>query len=707
MLRLAVRFEDSTRYYELPAERCSLGAAPDADLHLPLPGVSRLHAELERRGRSLRLVDLGSKNGLLQGGQRHTEITLAPGDAVQIGRAWLHLEEVDTSDARLGLEFVVGPGGSTLSRPRPGETDSILSILETQGDAGAAFSALRWVRQAQGLSLDPTEPRSRELLASARELLAATSLFLFARGGESGAPSLLLASGLLPSAELLEQARQEAFAEGPRLASASGVRCCTLEDGRSLAVSSAGSGVAVAAVLVQPAERLRAWQRDFLEHLAERATPRAGGRRSRPSAAREQQRLVLPPEFVSGESSAMRGLLESLTAAGRSDLDVLLLGETGTGKELVARTVHASGPSARGPFIAINCAAIPNDLLEAELFGVEARVATGVDPRPGLFVKAEGGSVFLDEVGDMPEPLQAKLLRALQEREVVPIGSHQPKKIRVRVLSASNKNLPELVRAGRFRADLFYRLRGLQFHLPPLRERREDIPALVMTFASAAAARYGKQLRGVSRKALDLLTAHDWPGNVRELKSEVERAALLAGDGTALESSHFAPIRWAIEQHARSGDPALLASSEAPVPLVALEPVPPVDERPLQERVDELERAAIASALALAHGNKTDAARRLGITRNGLSLKMKRLGIESSCSREPPADSSGALASPHEELAVSSPAEAEPATALLRARPNRSERCPRGFLGRHRSCLSRGQGELAGFQLPTWLAGVP
>lgn len=247
-----------------------------------------------------------------------------------------------------------------------------------------------------------------------------------------------------------------------------------------------------------------------------------------------------------------------------------------------------------------------------------------MDPRPGLFAKAEGGSLFLDEIGDMPEALQAKILRVLQEREVLPLGAHQPKKIRVRVISASNKNLAERVESGTFRADLYYRLRGLQFHLPPLRERQEDIPALVLAFAHEAAKRYNKEIRGVSRKALDLLTAYPWPGNIRELKNEVDRAVLLATDGGHLESDHFAPVKYAVE-YGKAPPPR-----EGPIPTPARDSGTSPEVRAtatLQGRLDLVEREAILEALRTRHGNKSKAAQLLGITRNGLALKVKRLGI--------------------------------------------------------------------------------
>ena len=263
------------------------------------------------------------------------------------------------------------------------------------------------------------------------------------------------------------------------------------------------------------------------------------------------------------------------------------------------------------------------ELLEADLFGVEARVATGVDPRPGLFAKAEGGTLVLDEIGDMAERLQAKLLRVLQEREVLSVGAHHPRKIKVRVISASNQNLAQRVEAGTFRADLYYRLRGLQFHLPPLRERKDDLPALVLAFAHEAANRYDKEIHGVSRKALDLLTAYAWPGNVRELKNEVGRAVLLAKAGGHLESEHFGPVRYAVEhatapaQHAETPTSPVSASTDSQI-----DPAP----RALHGRLDAVERQAISEALLLSQGNKSKAAQILGITRNGLALKMKRLG---------------------------------------------------------------------------------
>lgn len=340
-------------------------------------------------------------------------------------------------------------------------------------------------------------------------------------------------------------------------------------------------------------------------------------------------RFRFPEGYVPGDSLAMRRLYEALLTAIGSRFDVLLLGETGTGKELIAQTIHRSGPTAGGPFVALNCAAIPAELLEAQLFGIEARVATGVDPRPGLIQRAEGGTIFLDEIGELPDPLEAKLLRFLQEREILPLGASRARKVEVRVVAASNRELLEEVRTGRFRADLYYRLSTLQFHLPPLRHRREDIPQLALAFSRCVGREHGKEVLGLTRAALEILLEYDWPGNVRELRHAVTRAVLAAPAGAALGPREFGPIAYALAQQKgvpfeRSAPPAApppsFRSSRALVREAG-------DGGSLALQIEALERRAILQALAECAGNHSRAARRLGLSRNGLSLKMRRLGL--------------------------------------------------------------------------------
>jgi transcriptional regulator with PAS, ATPase and Fis domain len=269
----------------------------------------------------------------------------------------------------------------------------------------------------------------------------------------------------------------------------------------------------------------------------------------------------------------------------------------------------------------LSAPAIPAELPESELFGIAGRVATGVDARAGLLDLAQGGTVLLDEIGDLSLTLQTRLLRFLQEREIRPVGG-LPKSVNLRVISATNRPLERMVKEGTFREDLYFRLRSLCFRLPPLRERPEDIPSLALAFAAEAAEVHGKRIRGISQKAVATLLAHRWPGNIRELRHDIVQAVLRCPSGGHLESRHFS-LRSTAAQPASptpgqdAGDAVREPSASASTP-----------GRSLQHQIDQLETSAIAAALAASGGNKTKAAELLGISRYGLSLKLKRLGSE-------------------------------------------------------------------------------
>lgn len=236
---------------------------------------------------------------------------------------------------------------------------------------------------------------------------------------------------------------------------------------------------------------------------------------------------------IVGRSFALRQVLDRVEKVAPTDARVLITGENGTGKELVARAVHRLSPRAEGPFVEVNCAAIPSELIESELFGHMKGSFTGAyEDRAGKFELADRGTLFLDEIGDMSLTAQAKVLRALQEGLITRVGGAKPIKVDVRVLAATNKNLEEEIREGRFREDLFYRLNVIPLHLPPLRERREDVPMLVQHFAETAAREANLRPRGISPEALDALGRMDWPGNVRELRNTVERLLILAQGNT-------------------------------------------------------------------------------------------------------------------------------------------------------------------------------
>ena len=305
------------------------------------------------------------------------------------------------------------------------------------------------------------------------------------------------------------------------------------------------------------------------------------------------------------------GLMES--AAG-SPIAVLVEGETGTGKELVARGIHRASARASEPFVAVNCAALPETLLESELFGHRRGAFTGAtQDQRGLFEAASGGTIFLDEIGDMPMTMQAKLLRVLQEGEVLPVGERQARKVDVRVISATNHDLTAEVGRRAFRDDLYYRLGAFPIRLPALRERREDIPLLADRFLAAAAERHRRQIPGIDPAALDLLVRFDWPGNVRELQNEIERAVALAPDGRAIAAAQLSAKLGA----ARS------PGAEPPV----TGPPPSASLSQLREARTAFEVQFITKVLTEQGGNVTQAARALGISRVALQKKMKEYGL--------------------------------------------------------------------------------
>ncbi len=615
MFRVVAVCQGEVRRFPIPSRgEARIGAAPDNDMVLPFPGVSRHHARLEAGPAGVVLVDQESKNGLVVEGRRLEEVTLQPGDRVSLGRAVLSLEEVASTDISLALELEAG------HLPRAGGAgEGGLARDET-----APVSVLRLVRDLEALGPSLSQDRRSALLARVAAEVGAAALWVFAP--VEGDVFLRDVVGTLPEAGEAERIAAALASHRGReplaLASESGswtVVCPDVGDG----------GLAVVAAFPSSRETPDAWVTELLSYVREKVRLAEGALQAERTLG-APAKLVLPEGMVVGESPAMRGLLAHLSAAARSDLHVLLLGETGTGKELVAHALHESSRAASGPFVAISCAAIPEELLEAELFGVATRVAAGVDPRPGRFRQAAGGTIFLDEVGELADALQAKLLRVLQEREVLPLGGDGPLKIEARVVAASNRNVDELVRDGRFRADLYYRLSGLELHVPPLRDRLEDLPRLVLQFATRAAEKYGKEIAGVSRKALTLLMAYDWPGNVRELENAVERAVLLADPGGALESVHFGSVRWAVERGLRGEEPfERYATSVPPVAAAgARSESSPESFRPLQERLDAVEIRALREALTLARGDEAQAAELLGISRRSLRTKLQRLGLE-------------------------------------------------------------------------------
>jgi DNA-binding NtrC family response regulator len=307
---------------------------------------------------------------------------------------------------------------------------------------------------------------------------------------------------------------------------------------------------------------------------------------------------------IVGRSRPMEDVIHTAEMVARTKSTVLITGETGTGKELVARAIHYHSAQREMPLIKVNCAAIPEALLESELFGHVRGAFTGAtSSKKGKFALADGGTIFLDEIGTMSGGLQAKLLRVLQEREFEPLGSERTQRVDVRVIAATNRDLRQMVADGRFQEDLYYRLNVIPIHIPPLRERRDDIPALIEHFISKHAQRAGKRIDGVAPGVLDTLRGADWPGNVRELENTVERAVVLsAGPVISLDSVRI-----------------LAPASATPASLPSLN---------LRQNIDWVERETVRRALEASGGVKKDAAETMGISQRALSYYLAKHRVD-------------------------------------------------------------------------------
>ena len=319
---------------------------------------------------------------------------------------------------------------------------------------------------------------------------------------------------------------------------------------------------------------------------------------------------LLGRSIVAG-SPPMRRLLHQVERLGPKDITVLVRGETGTGKELITSLLHAHSRRAEGPLVRFNCAAVPKELAEAELFGHTRGAFTGAhQAREGFFAKAHGGTLVLDEIGELPVDVQAVLLRALQEGEIQPVGAGRVDRVDVRVISCTNRDLEAAARAGRFRQDLYFRLAVVDVLVPPLRERREDIPTLAREFARIYGERFGRPEFELSPVDLDELTAADWPGNVRQLENFIARMVAL-GERTPL---------WRPQASPDSAPPELAQVAEPPRRDEA-------EELTLREQVEALERGVITRTMAAVGGNQSEAARRLGLSRGALIDRLRKYGL--------------------------------------------------------------------------------
>jgi DNA-binding NtrC family response regulator len=553
MLRLIA----GDRWYDLRDEPRTIGRSDENDIVLNHAGVSRRHAVLTKRGSDYVLRDAGSKNGLIVGGRRLDEVVLEPGVVVRIGDATIRLDD--------------SPIGSA-------DTETLLS-----GGGGPA-GAVRFLTQLDQRPRRPTQ----EIIMEARRLFRAA--FMAVAEQRSDEIMILAAAGPMePGRELVARAlRAKPEQEDERL------------DGVSLLCAGRRShGIARALMLgwSGPPRFVQPWERDLFDALAARFL------KQKPEETKEDEAEVPLPRGFVAESRAMHNLIEELRPWIDRRAHILLEGETGTGKEVMARFIHGLSSRRKRPLVMVNSFELPEHLAESELFGIESEVATGVRARTGLIAEADGGTLFIDEIEDLSEAMQGRFLRLLQEGEIRPVGARKPQTVDVRVIAATNRvGLPN---AG-LRQDLFQRF-AERVRVPPLRERREDIEALAILFANETAAGEGFGEISLTLPALDLLRHASWPGNVRELRNVVSRAVLRHGRRGFLHEGDFPDL---------PSSPAPVR--EAPAPLGSLKSV-----------LDAAARQAIGRALQENGGNVSAAARRLDISRNALMKRMARLGISS------------------------------------------------------------------------------
>jgi len=603
--RLTGEVDGSRLTYDLTAGEHTIGASEDCEVQMAATGVSRRHAVLTIGNGTLTVRDLDSKNGTFVNGRKIEERTVDEGDWIGFGPIVLYVVRVHPDDAKVAISL--NPSRRWIEHID--STTEVRSIARRSEDEPP-----RWIELLNRMTdelVGPVEPSLGDALDTLREGLGAAGVCLVEWIDESD-PIAVCAGGAVPeSPELV------ALANSFRSSAAESGAGPTMTSGRLdgevyLTWAAATDPSCEPWTLVVSGDYphrkavgplLEATLRMMLHSKTEPIHIEAGG------ASFAPPELYFSPRYVVGRSAAMGEIYTQLRQLLRGDIPVLITGETGVGKEHVAETLHASSARREGPFVAVNCAAIPSELLEAELFGIESGVATGVSARKGKFQLARGGVLFLDEIGDMSLELQAKLLRALQQLEIHPLGARAPEPIDVRIITATNTDLQALIAGNRFRRDLYYRVAGFTIQVPSLRARREDIPAFVEHFMRLYAEEIGKPVRGMTVKALSALAAAPWLGNVRELEHEVRRLVYLCPENEAIDST-------------------MLSSSILYPPLQQqLDDFDGAGDLELDTAVADLERKYITAAMARTKGNRSKAAKLLGISRNGLALKMDRLGL--------------------------------------------------------------------------------
>ncbi len=601
IFRLHGDLQGEARLFVLQLGENPVGADPKNTIHIPARQVSRRHAVLKVNSDGVRLEDLGSTNGTYVNGVRVRKADLAENDWVQFGPVVLTFESLSVEEHELAI---------TLS-----EQDKPAAVSPTDEDCTTEIgitprSSIKWpdvLNECASRLISRWSPDVEGAMEHLAEALEAEAVALLSRSPKKSALVQAATGDLSLLDQWHETASFEALRSSPDHSSGMSSHEIATQPATSIAVAWGPESWEAALVVV--ANDIGPTGQPFLEvalRMFQSATIPVH-EIDQPEKPPFDQDLKFPEWHVVGRTPVMRSLYRQLATLLKGSMPVLVTGETGVGKEHIVRILHASSDRAAGPLQTVNCTAIPADLLEAELFGIEAGVATGVTRRRGKLRLAHGGILFLDEIGDMDPALQAKLLRALQEGEVQPLGAASPIAVNVRVVAATNTDLEQRVHDGQFRKDLFYRIAGCEVHVPPLRRRRDDIPVLARHFLDHAVAENGNSVRGLSIGALEALQSAGWPGNVRQLQRELNRLVTACPAGRAIESSMISPsVLSDVSLDEFESDTANLD---------------------LKHHMDAVEKRIIERALEVSRGNHSESARLLGVTRNGLTMKMKRLGI--------------------------------------------------------------------------------
>ena len=606
------------------AETCVVGRLSAADVQLIDEKVSREHCKFTVADGAVKVEDMGSHNGTFVNGEQLTAPrTLAPGDEIAVGDSlFVFQPELDVAPARFGdATLIVSPATPPGTAVEPGVSGAPRAAAVTP----AHLTAVAKLAGALAGAAD-TESAARAVLEAIGQSLKGDRAFVLLWDPVRRSVTPLVGKSDGPAVTISRRVLETA-ADGKKVVSIDdAVESRSFKDSksvirhglRSVLVAPVMHGTQVEGFLHIDSKQVSAYTEADVHLLtafaALAASHRLGlGRTHAPNAARVASAGVSGfSDRPAGDSASWKEALRISESAAAVSSTILVTGESGTGKEEIARFVHTRSPRSAKPFVAVNCGAIPEALAESELFGHEKGAFTGATGmREGKVEAADGGTLFLDEIGDLPLSIQVKLLRVLQERAFYRVGSTIPRRVDIRVIAATHHDLEAEVKSGRFREDLFYRLNVLRIHLPPLRERTEDLEPLARALLTRVCVSVGRKNPGLSKEALGALMAHPWPGNARELANVLERMVVLRPGGTD------APFGRADVGSALGAGPGAAADSGADVPGATL-----------ADKVAALEKSEVEAALKRARGVKSRAAEMLGISRPTLDKKIADLAID-------------------------------------------------------------------------------